>query len=202
MTEDKNVAKDRNEEDIEAVSGDADPRKVAEDMADSICKMCDDREKKSLAAKEHLVSQLEVTAEKYCTANGVMMALGVVRDVYADEDGGDVEHEIDCAKQIAVEMSIVAEDLAKKAKSLDISDMSKLCDDEYDKEFATGDGDAHELISQVMILNLCQNVGPNAEDITGFWEQTTQEIAKAWSDLEDYCQENDLNFGSFVDTTE
>ena len=178
MAEDKNV---------EAVTEDADPRKVAEDMASSIYKMRDDRNKKSEAAKEHLVSQLEVTVEKYCTANGVMMALGVVRDVYGSAD--DIDLEIDRAKRIAVEMSSVAEDLVEKAKGLEVDEMSKLCDDVYDKEFATGDGSAHDLVTQVMILNLCQNVGPNAEDITGFWKQTTQEIAKAWYDLD---------FGSYV----
>ena len=191
MAEDKNV-----EENVEAVTEDADPRKVAEDMASSIYKMRDDRNKKSEAAKEHLVSQLEVTVEKYCTANGVMMTLGVVRDVYGSAD--DIDLEIDRAKRIAVEMSSVAEDLVEKAKGLEADEMSKLCDDVYDKEFATGDGSAHDLVTQVMILNLCQNVGPNAEDITGFWKQTTQEIAKAWSDLEDYCKENDLDFGSYV----
>ena len=187
MAEDKNV---------ESVTEDADPRKVAEDMASSIYKMRDDRNKKSEAAKEHLVSQLEVTVDKYCTANGVMMALGGGRDVYGNAD--DIDLEIDRAKRIAVEMSSVAEDLVEKAKKLHASEISYLCDGVYDKEFATGDGSAHDLVTQVMILNLCQNVGPNAEDITGFWEQTTQEIAKAWSDLEDYCKENGLDFGSYV----
>jgi len=172
---------------------DTDPQKTAEEMAKSISKMYEDRDKKAENAKQSLMDQLEVTSNKYRTANGVMSALGCVRDVFGNHDSM-IEEEIGYAKTIATEMAVVAEAMLEKASELDPEDMNMLCDSFYDKEFSEHNACVADMAKELMILQLCQNVGPNAEDITGFCLHADEEIAKARENLVDFCNTNGINF--------
>lgn len=178
---------------LKVMTEEADARSVAEEQAKSISKMYEDRDKKVVGAKDHLVSQLRVTSDKYRTANGVMSALSCVREVAGDGMGDTVE-QIAMAKSVATEMAAVAEDMATKARGLSPDEMDQLCDDFYDKEFSEHDSSIIDMVAQLMILQLCQNIGPNAEDIVDFFRHSEEEIEKARETLVTFCKENDLDF--------
>ena len=50
---------------LNVMSNDADPNDIAKDMAESIRKMYEDRDKKAMGAKAHLITQLKLTSEKH-----------------------------------------------------------------------------------------------------------------------------------------
>ena len=186
---------DKEMRDLELVTEEADPQKVAEDMAVKIRKMYEDRDKKVKNAKESLISQLEVTASKYLTANGVMSALEIVRTVYDKATSIGLESEIDMAKTMATAMSVIALKLKEKAEGLEPENFDKLCDGFYDAHYAEDDdASAIQLVQQLMMLQLCQNVGPNADDIAAFIKHSNYEIDKAKADLISYCEENGIDF--------
>lgn len=183
----KNAKEERK---FKVIAGEADNKKIADDMAESIRKMYEDRDKKALAAKEHLVSQLAVTSDKYRTANGVMSALDTVRTVFGEDMLG-IDEELNIAKHIAKHMAAMSMDMADAAKKLCPDDMDKLCDGFYDKEFS---GAAIDLAYELMALQLCQNVGPSAQDVTDFCRTADTEIEKARENLRTFCSENGLDF--------
>lgn len=177
---------------VKLMTDEAKPEDTAKEMAKSIAKMYEDRDKKATSAKDHLVSQLEVTSDKYRTANGVMAALQVVRDVlgkttYYAED-------ISIAKTVATRMANTAHEMSERAVQLDPEEMDQLCLGFYDQAFSEGKGSALEMIDELMSLQLCQNVGPNAEDIAEFCKTADEEIEKAREELRKFCSENGLDF--------
>ncbi len=188
----KNVRKDRK---LKLMTEEADVMESAKEQAKAISKMYEDRDKKAVNAKEHLVSQLKVTADKYRTANGVMSALDTVRLVAGSHSGGDLRGDIAMAKGVAVVMAHKAQEMASKAEELDPDDMDQLCDGFYKKEFADSDEtSAIDMVIELMLLQLCQNVGPNAEDVADFCRTADDEIEKARNNLRTFCTENDINF--------
>lgn len=188
MSESK-TKKDRK---LKLMTEEAGLQETAKKQAQDIAKMYEDRDKKALGARDHLVSQLEVTSDKYRTANGVMAALQVVRDVLGDVT--DYVEEISIAKTAATRMAGIAQEMAHKAGKLDPEDMAELCDGFYDPAFSEGKGSALEMIDELMILQLCQNVGPNAEDVADFCRTADEEIEKAREELKTFCSENDIDF--------
>ena len=183
----KNDKKDRK---LKLITEEAGLQETAREMARSIAKMYEDRDQKALGARDHLVSQLEVTADKYRTANGVMSALETVRLVFG-ELTMDVDEELSIAKTTANHMSMVAIDMASKAAALDPDDMGSLCEGMYDAEFSKGKATALDMVDELMVLQLCQNVGPNAQDVQDFCAQADAEIEKAREDLRKLCDEHD-----------
>jgi len=182
-------------DDIKIVTEEAEPQNVAEEMARSISKMYEDRDKKAINAKTHLIEQLKVTSDKYRTANGVMAAMETVRQVFGEQAQElTLDEEIGISKTVATEIAELCQDMACKAEELDPDQMDELCNDFYDKEFSQNDASAIEMVGELMALNLCQNVGPEAEDISGFCKHTDEEIEKARKDLIEYCDDNDINF--------
>ena len=172
---------------------DENPKETAKEMAKSISKMFEDMETKSENAKQSLIDQLEVTSNKYRTANGVMSVLGCLRDVSGKQiKECSLQEEVGYAKTIATEMAVVAQEMANKAHDLTPETMEKLCDFFYDKEFSEHDGSGLDMVKELMVLQLCQNVGPNAEDITEFCKHAKEEIAKARENLEKFCKENEI----------
>lgn len=178
---------------LAVVAEEADHKAVAEDMARSISKMYEDRDRKALAAKEHLVQQLSVTSDKYRTANGVMSALETVRLVLGN-GSPDIFKDIAMAKGVAINLAHKAQEMADKAGQLDPDDMDQLCDGFYEKDFASLDGSVTDMVIELMLLQLCQNVGPSAEDVVDFIRNADTEIEKARENLRTYCTENDINF--------
>lgn len=177
---------------VKIMTEEAGLNETAKKQAQDISKMYEDRDKKALGARDHLVSQLEVTSDKYRTANGVMAALNVVRDVLGDVT--DYVEEISIAKTSATHMAGVALKMAEKAKGLDPENMHELCDGFYDPDFSNGKSSALELIDELLVLQLCQQVGPNAEDVSDFCKTADEEIEKARESLKTFCSENDISF--------
>ena len=183
------------DEKLELVTEDADPQKVAEDMACTIWKMYEDLDKKSINAKESLVESLKVTSEKYLTANGVMNALGYVRDVFGT-NGKELTlaEEFDMASEAAVFMSRFAETLSFTVDDMDPDDLGDVCEGMYKDQFATGDFNPMDMIKELMKLTLFSNVGPDARDIANFCKHANEEIKKARQDLREFCTNNDIDF--------
>lgn len=182
-------------EDVKLMTEEAGVDKAAQEMAKTIRKMYDDRDAKATSAKERLVSQLEVTADKYRTANGVMSALDTVRLVIGDTSADmTLMDSVATAKAMATKMAAMALDMAEKAKGLDPEEFETLCDGFYDTDFASGNGSVADMIEQLLALQLCQNVGPSAADVTDFCTRTDEEIEKARKDLREFCEENELDY--------
>ncbi len=195
MSESK--AKERRKE-LALMSDETNPREVADEMAVTIRKMIEDRDAKVTSAKEHLVSQLEVTSDKYRTANGVMSALDTLRTVYGDDMDDDIFGQISEAKLIATAMSARATSLAARATELTPEAMDLLCEGVYD-EFFSDSFEANEdlpfdMAVELMVLQLCQNVGQAAQDIVDFAKHADEEIDKARDTLREHCESNGLDF--------
>ena len=180
--------------DIKVMQKPLEPIEEAKSRSAAIDSAIDGREEKLTNARNHLVENLRVTADKYRTANGVMAALEIVRQVVGDNlefsDG------IAVAKGLAIQMCERVAKLVEKAESLPIDQMDKICEDMYDADFATKDGSAGDLALELMALNLCQNVGPNAKDIYDFSISSNEEIEKMKVDLEEFCKEHKINLAT------
>lgn len=189
----KNVKKDNG---LKLMTEEAGLDETARKQAEDIAKMYEDRDKKALGARQHLAAQLEVTSDKYRTANGVMAALQTVRDVFGDVTS--YIEEISIAKTAATRMAGIARDMAEKAGKLDPENMAELCDGFYNPAFSEGESSALELIDELLVLQLCQNVGPNAEDVAEFCRTADEEIEKARENLRTFCSENGIDFDEVV----
>ena len=187
----KTARKDR-KKDMKIMNGTADPKDTAKEQAVSIRHMIEERDKKAFNAKEHLISQLDVTIDKYRTANGVMAALGCVREILNNSE--NVYSEIQMAQRITKGMSVVAEKMIDKAMSLEPWSLDELCDSFYDHDVTNKAIGPEDMAKELMILQLCQNVGPDAEDIVEFYRHADEEIDKARDNLKKFCEENELDF--------
>lgn len=174
------------------------PADEANEKADAIVSMKKQRDEKVDNAREHLAETLEVTADKYRTANGVMAALDATRTVVGQDCGIAYPGLISIAKTVAVAMANAAIEMKKKASTLKVTEMDKLCEGFYDEDFASGDGSAEPMIHELMLLQLCQNVGPNAQDIKDFYESSNEEIEKAESELFEFCSEHGLDIDDYI----
>ncbi len=188
------TAKKNRKEQMKVMNGTADPKKTADEQAKSIRHMIEERDKKAVNAKKHLIAQLDVTIDKYRTANGVMTALQTVRAVAGDHSDLTLEDEIGMAKAVATEMAKVTAKMADNAEVTDPDNFDELCDGFYNKEFSENDSSAIEMVHELMVLQLCQNVGPDADDVANFCKQADEEIEKARENLRKFCEENELDF--------
>ena len=187
-------SKAREDRKVKLMTEEAGNQKVAEEMAESIRKMYEDRDAKVSGAKEHLVSQLEVTADKYRTANGVMSALDTVRLVMGNSSHASLMDELSLAKGAANRMAKTALEMSRKAADLDPEHLYNLCNGFYDPAFSESDGEIRDMVDQLMLLQLCQNVGPSSQDVTDFLRTANEEIEKAKAELRKHCEDNDVNF--------
>ena len=191
--------KTKGEHKLKLMTEEAGLQETANEMAKSIAKMYEDRDRKAVGAKEHLASQLAVTVEKYCTANGVMSALDAVRTVFGDKSEHTIYTEIQMAQRLAKSLSVIAGKMGMKVGELDPEDMHSLCDGFYKADVTNDKLGPEELAKQLMILQLCQNVGPSAQDVSDFCRTADEEIEKAREDLKTFCAENDIDFNELVD---
>lgn len=145
---------------------------VISELEEKIKGMKKDQESKCSQAKEQLINQLEVTADKYRTATGVMEALRVIRMVQ-----DDTTYDIESACVIALNMANEVMRMKDVAENLEYEKMDNLCDDFYVKDYASiEEYGVIPLAFELMRLDLCRNVGPAAEDITEFYKRSTQDI--------------------------
>lgn len=167
------------------------PLEQAKEMSAAIDKAIDARNEKLLNARAHLVENLKVTADKYRTANGVMAAIETVRSVTGDSlDFGD---EIAIAKGLALEMCARVAKLVETTEKCIVEDLGSICEGLYDEDFASGEASATDLALELMTLNLCQNVGPNAQDIVDFHKTSGEEIDKMNDELEEFAKQHGID---------
>lgn len=196
MTVDNKKVRKMTNAPVKAVQTKQTPKEMAAELSESIDKMIDQRDEKVEHAREHLIENLEVTADKYLTANGVMASLEMVRSVAGDNF--DFVGEIEMAKSVAQFMRTQALKMAEKAKTLLITEFEDLCEGFYDEAFADHDGLVQDMVSELMTLNLCQNVGPNAKDIVDFFNSANEEIDKSNAELEELLDKHKINRDELV----
>jgi len=190
----KKTKMDRKLKTIEGSAKDIDWEKTAKEQAEQIRKMYEDRDKKALAAKEHLVSSLQITSYKYLTANGIMSALDTTRTVMGNNN--DVYGNLAYAQRIAKQMSDIAMNMMDKAAATDPENMGDLCEGFYEEDMTEEEISTENLAKELMILNLCQNVGPDAQDVADFCKTADKEIEKARDALREFCGEHGLDFAT------
>lgn len=157
-----------------------------QDLINQLYRMVDDRDKKCESAKKHLNQQLIVTAEKYVTATGTHEALRVMRSILPDDEYHSSNTLIRVANSIATLMSDIASIMAMQVDSLDYEEMDQLCVGRYDENFAEHDSDDYrDLVKELMVLDLCRNVGPACDDIVGFYDRANEEIAEITHKLDE-----------------
>lgn len=196
MTVDNKKVRKMTNAPVKAVQTKQTPKETAVELSESIDKMIDQRDEKVEHAREHLIENLEVTADKYLTANGVMASLEMIHSVTGDNF--DFVGEIEMAKSVAQFMRVQALKMAEKAKTLPITEFEDLCEGFYDEAFADHDGSVQDMISELMTLNLCQNVGPNAKDIVDFFNSANEEIDKSNAELKELCDKHKIDRDELV----
>lgn len=196
MTVDNKKVRKMTNAPVKAVQTKQTPKETAVELSESIDKMIDQRDEKVEHAREHLIENLEVTADKYLTANGVMASLEMIHSVTGDNF--DFAGEIEMAKSVAQFMRVQALKMAEKAKTLPITEFEDLCEGFYDEAFADHDGSAQDMICELMTLNLCQNVGPNAKDIVDFFNSANEEIDKSNAELKELCDKHKIDRDELV----
>lgn len=184
--------KDITNEDIEVTAVEEDAVAVALSQHNDIIKMKNAAEEKIENARIHLVDTLEVTAQKYLTANGMMAAIETIRQVIGNADVS-FETQTTWAKDIMRALSDSAASMMEKAKVLAVENFDQICEDYYEEDFsAREDIIVYDLACELMELQLCQNVGPAAQDIIDFKTTSDEEIEKAQAKLDEYLKEHDL----------
>lgn len=153
------------------------------ELEEKIKSMKEDKERKCKAAKEQLVSMLEVTVDKYRTATGTAEALRVLR--FASEDYPSEISILFDANRLAHDMAIVTSSMCDKAKSLSYAKMDELCEGYYDEDFTFDDScPAYiQLAEQMMRIDLCRNVGGAAEDMVEFIKRVELDIDATGEEL-------------------
>lgn len=154
--------------------------KIINELEEKLKSMEADQKKKLSFAKDQLVEQLSVTADKYCTATGVMEALRVLRAVI---DGSNGTEDFKPAFDLAHAMVVETQKMRDKVKKLATSNMDELCDGFYNPNFIAEDHNAYQISFELMRLDLCRNVGPAADDIKSFLEKTDDEIKDVVNEL-------------------
>lgn len=184
--------KDITNEDIEVTAVEEDAVAVALSQHNDIVKMKNAAEEKIENARIHLVDTLEVTAQKYLTANGMMAAIETIRQVIGNADVS-FETQTTWAKDIMRALSDSAASMMEKAKVLAVENFDQICEDYYEEDFSARENIiAYDLACELMELQLCQNVGPAAQDIIDFKTTSDEEIEKAQAKLDEYLKEHDL----------
>lgn len=152
-------------------------KNIIEEMEDKLNKMIEDRDAKCKAAKEQLIENLKVTADKYRTATGVMEALRTMRMVNNGKlDDTPIYDEIEQARDIAAYMIEEVSNMTNQAEYLEYSEMNELCEGFYYTDFVSDPFSAIDLCKELMRLDLCRNVGPAAEDMVAFLNRANDEI--------------------------
>lgn len=178
---------------IEANPVETTPLEEAKRLSADIDSMIDKRDEKTKGAIKHLAENLHVTAEKYMTANGVMAALEALRQVVGKDPVYSHDVLLGMSCKLAKEITAVVFAMAAKAEDACVEELDKFCDEYYVKDFASTEATAESMARQLLILPLCQNVGPNAQDIKDFYTTANEEIQKSYKELDEFCAKNNID---------
>lgn len=163
--------------------------KSIKEMEQKIESMKKDLDKKCRAAKEQLVSMLEITVDKYRTATGTAEALRVLRFTKGEDNVP-----ILMANTLAYDMAKETKRMMDKTTELDYKEMDNLCDGFYEKDFKMNNGNEdasyyYQLAFEMMRIDLCRNVGGSAEDMVEFIERAERDIEDTQKALDELKNE-------------
>ena len=177
-------------EDIKVAPVKKTPEQEANELHENIQSMVTQRDEKIDGAREHLSNQLSVMAEKYLTANGLMTALSVARDVL----GTDLEltRQLGVARKAAKSANATCIALSNSVVETAIEDLDDLFDSVFNSNFVNEEHSTQDVVDELLKLNICQQAAPNAHDIVEFKETATEEIEKSTKEYKDFCKENNL----------
>lgn len=157
-----------------------------QELVNDLDRMVKARDKNLEASKEQLIEMLKITSDKYRTVTGTMEAMRVIRMVFdGDPEDMPIFEVIAMAKGIAVDLSGKAWELSVKADNLGYAEMDQLCDGVYDKKFSENETNAIEMVTELMVVDLCRNVGPAAEDMVSFLDRVDIELAETTARLDE-----------------
>lgn len=187
--------KEVTDEQIEVEPVEEDAVAAALKQHNDIIKMKDAADEKVANARVHLCETLSITAEKYLTANGVMAALDTLRQVLGSNDDTNFTAQLEIATEVAKAMSQATLTMMERADTIDVEDFDKLCEEFYTADFTVELPSAQTMTQELMLLQLCQNVGPSAQDILDFRTTSEEEIQKTTDKLAEYLEEHELKAG-------
>lgn len=154
-----------------------------QELVNQLDRMVDDRDNKCKRAKEQLIENLKITADKYTTATGVHEAYKIIKSLIPDNEF-DIGDGLLSSSYCAVTMAQKTTALADKAKNTEYSDMDSLLDGEFDPDFAWEETlSIRSLTLELMVLDLCRNVGPVCDDLVSFINRTDEELAEITNKL-------------------
>lgn len=148
-------------------------RAIAKDIDNQLKAMKAAADEKLASAKEQLVHNLEMTAEKYRTVNGFMMVHETLGSVASKDE---IVPNWRTCQHLADFMSEMVLTLASVIKDTDVTEITgELVDHLHDADFIDREKfTVTEIVRQLLIVNLQQNIGPAVEDIVQFREETAR----------------------------
>lgn len=163
------------------------------ELEEQLSKMREDQKTKLDSSKQQLIDNLKITADKYMTATGSFEALRVLKETNIDDQTSNLSYYH--AARLASHMNIVTWEIIHKVNDCEFNEMDSVLDYVYRHKFSQlhddlswhyDDADAHyQLAKELMILDLCRNVGPACEDIVAFLNRSDEEIEKTEEKLKE-----------------
>lgn len=167
-----------------------DPKTEVEKMAKDITSMTEKADEKVERAIEHLHKQIESTSKKYLTVTGIEAAMDYGKNYF---DGLAMADQLAICQQVAQTMSKVAVRVAKMIDERAETELADIPEELYNHEFAMQENlTAHDVVLQIMLIDLCRNVGNATEDIVNFRKSSTEEIEKAKNELAEFKAEHGI----------
>ena len=167
-----------------------DPKAEAEKMAKDITSMKEKADEKVERAIEHLHKQVESASKKYLTVTGIEAAMDYGEKYF---DGLPMFERLHICQQVAQTMSKVATRVVGMIDERDEEGLADIPEELYNPEFAMQENlTPHDVVLQIMLLDLCRNVGNAADDIVGFRKSSGEEIKKAEDELAAFKAEHSI----------
>lgn len=168
-----------------------DDERIAKELVDKMGSMVEDMKKKLETAKEQLLKKLDVLSDKYRTANGIKAAMDAIYSLVPPNSGANAYDVMTDARAIAEHLSDKCHALHKMASQLDFASLRNLTHGMYDDDMVNRkDLLVTDLAEELMVLELLSNVGPNADDISDFYDRAMEEIGAVGDQLEEMLKDH------------
>lgn len=160
-----------------------DPKEQVKDYEERIKSMTAKRDEKMANAREHFLARLDTIANQWKTANGLLEALHVLREV---AEFKDYTEEVSSAANIAKAMSVNVSNFRTDIDDEDVEFWTQNCGTLiernvlYDPNFVLQDGhllDVEFIAEELCMLRFCATVGPDLDDCANFYKAANEEIA-------------------------
>lgn len=167
-----------------------DPKAEAEKMAKDIASMKEKADEKVERAIEHLHKQVESASKKYLTVTGIEAAMDCGEKYL---DSMPMCERLRICQEVAQTMSKIAIRVVGMIDERGEEGLADIPDELYNPEFAMQENlTVHDVVLQIMLLDLCRNVGNAADDIVGFRKSSSEEIKKSEDELAAFKAEHSI----------